>query len=63
MGDELGFGIRNTSKYCTFYSGGRNPEFIEGDIFRTIIPLETSTLIQSESETKMVLSWDQVGTK
>ncbi|HED06678.1 MAG TPA: hypothetical protein ENI57_01020 [Ignavibacteria bacterium] len=41
--EELGSGIRNIAKYCSFYSGGRNPEFIEGDIFKTIIPIEAST--------------------
>lgn len=38
--DELGSGIRNTSKYCSEYNDNRgNAEFIEGDVFRTIIPL------------------------
>jgi ATP-dependent DNA helicase RecG len=39
--DELGSGIRNAFKYCGIYSPGTNPEFIEGDIFKTIIPLKT----------------------
>ena len=30
--------MRNTYKYTQLYSGGI-PEFIEGDVFRTIIPL------------------------
>lgn len=38
--DELGSGMRNTYKYTQLYSGG-TPEFIEGDVFRTIIPLTT----------------------
>ncbi len=38
--DELGSGIRNTFKYCGIYTPGTKPEFIEGDIFKTIIPLE-----------------------
>ncbi len=38
LADELGSGMRNTYKYTKMYSGGE-PEFIEGDIFRTIIPL------------------------
>ena len=38
--DELGSGIRNTAKYCNEYNDNRgNAEFIEGDIFKTIIPL------------------------
>lgn len=38
LADELGSGMRNTYKYTQLYSGG-TPEFIEDDIFRTIIPL------------------------
>lgn len=38
LADELGSGMRNTYKYSKLYSG-ETPEFIEGDIFRTIIPL------------------------
>ena len=37
--DELGSGVRNTFKYCGIYSPGTIPEFIEGDVFRTILPL------------------------
>lgn len=36
--DELGSGIRNTIKYNKIYSGG-GAEFIEGDVFKTIIYL------------------------
>ena len=36
--DELGSGVRNICKYNKIYSGA-DPEFIEGDIFKTIIPL------------------------
>ncbi len=38
LADELGSGMRNTYKYTKLYSG-REPQFIEGDVFRTIIPL------------------------
>ena len=38
LADELGSGMRNTYKYTKLYSGG-NPEFIEGDVFRTVVPL------------------------
>lgn len=38
MVDELGSGVRNIYKYNKIYSGA-DPEFIEGDVFRTIIPL------------------------
>lgn len=39
LADELGSGTRNTYKYTKLYSGGE-PQFIEGDLFRTIIPLK-----------------------
>ena len=39
--DTLGSGVRNLYKYTNIYSGGE-PELIEGDIFKTIIPLERS---------------------
>jgi ATP-dependent DNA helicase RecG len=38
--DELGSGVRNTFKYCGIYTTGTKPEFIEDDVFRTIIPLK-----------------------
>lgn len=38
--EELGSGIRNTFKYCHMYSPGTIPEFIEADVFRTVIPIE-----------------------
>ncbi len=38
--DELGSGIRNTYKYCSIYTSGAEPEFIEEDVFKTIIPLK-----------------------
>lgn len=36
--DQLGSGVRNLYTYTKLYSGGE-PELIEGDIFKTIIPL------------------------
>ena len=44
LADELGSGMRNTYKYTRLYSGGI-PEFIEGDIFRTVVPL-TSVAVE-----------------
>ena len=38
LADELGSGMRNTYKYTKLYSGG-TPEFIEGNVFKTMIPL------------------------
>lgn len=39
LADELGSGMRNTYKYTQLYSGGI-PEFIEGNVFKTIVPLD-----------------------
>ncbi|MBZ9685767.1 putative DNA binding domain-containing protein [Clostridium estertheticum] len=36
--EELGSGVRNIYKYNKIYSGAA-PEFMEGDVFRTMIPL------------------------
>jgi ATP-dependent DNA helicase RecG len=38
--DWMGSGIRNLYKYTRIYSGGE-PELIEGDIFKTIIPIKS----------------------
>lgn len=38
LADELGSGMRNTYKYTRLYSEAE-PEFKEGDVFRTVIPL------------------------
>lgn len=37
--DRLGSGVRNLFKYSKFYSG-QDPELQEGDVFRTIVPLD-----------------------
>lgn len=37
--DELGSGVMNLHKYVQVYSG-KDPQMIEGDVFRTIIPLD-----------------------
>ena len=37
--DQLGSGVRNLFKYSKFYSG-KEPEFIEGDVFRIVVPLD-----------------------
>jgi ATP-dependent DNA helicase RecG len=39
--DKLGSGVRNLYKYTKIYSGGE-PELIEGDVFKTIVPLTSS---------------------
>ncbi|MDR0672035.1 MAG: DeoR family transcriptional regulator, partial [Oscillospiraceae bacterium] len=37
--DTLGSGVRNLYKYTKIYTNGGEPELIEGDVFRTIVPL------------------------
>ena len=37
--DQLGSGVRNLFKYSKFYSG-QEPKFVEGDVFRIIVPLD-----------------------
>ncbi|MEY8495590.1 winged helix-turn-helix transcriptional regulator [Lachnospiraceae bacterium 29-91] len=41
--DQLGSGVRNLFKYSRHYSG-REPEFLEGDVFRITVPLDNSYL-------------------
>jgi len=52
--DELGSGVRNIYKYNKIYSNA-DPKFIEGDIFKTIIPLnaQTSTKIFTSQDEKI----------
>lgn len=72
--DQLGSGVRNLFKYTKFYSG-KEPEFIEGDVFRIIVPLddaysfdfgtadreknENNAEIASESADKVPISADK----
>jgi ATP-dependent DNA helicase RecG len=39
--DQLGSGVRNLYRYTKIYSGGE-PQLIEGDVFKTIVPLDLS---------------------
>ena len=51
--DELGSGVRNTYKYCELYTPDTHPEFIEGDIFKAVIPLKrTSTQKTNQKNTQ-----------
>ena len=43
LADELGSGGRNLYRYVKRYSG-KNPELIDGDVFRIIVPLDDSYL-------------------
>ncbi len=37
--EELGTGVRNVSRLTRLYAGGKSAVFIEGDVFKTMIPL------------------------
>ncbi len=52
--DEIGSGIRNTKKYLPLYVDEAQPTFIEGNVFRTIIPLSLVTL---KKFTNQWLNW------
>jgi ATP-dependent DNA helicase RecG len=49
--DVIGSGVRNLFKYTKIYSGG-TPEFVEDDIFRTIVPLTSSTIAEGGDTSK-----------
>jgi len=52
--DEIGSGIRNTYKYIPLYVHNAKPVFIENDVFKTIIPLQSVNLATYSNE---MLSW------
>ncbi len=58
--DQLGSGVRNLFKYSKFYSG-KDPEFIEGDIFRIIVPLNDR--IMDEEITRLATQSTQLTTQ
>ncbi len=58
--DELGSGVRKLFKYCKAFCGS-DPQLIEGDVFRFILPLKAKATEQVGA--KSGPSRDQVGTK
>lgn len=44
--DELGSGVKNLYRYCRVYADGAEPQLIEGDVFKTIIPLSATVTAQ-----------------
>jgi ATP-dependent DNA helicase RecG len=52
--DEIGSGVRNTTKYLAFYVPGAEPLFLENDLFRTQIPLVFATLSRFSD---FILNW------
>ena len=37
--EELGSGVLNVHRFIHDYSGGDTPQFIEGNVFKMILPL------------------------
>jgi predicted HTH transcriptional regulator len=48
LADELGSGVRNLYKYGRRYSGG-DPELIDGDVFRIMMPLDDGYSFDAET--------------
>ncbi len=53
--DELGSGILNINKYCKTYSGQDHPEFIEGPVFKTIIPIDENLIADGATSEKVAI--------
>ena len=49
LADELGSGVRNLYHYVKRYSG-KDPELLDGDVFRIIVPLDDSYSAESEAD-------------
>jgi ATP-dependent DNA helicase RecG len=49
LADELGSGVRKLFKYAKRYSG-KEPELIDGDVFRTVVPLDDSYSFDGEED-------------
>lgn len=61
--DQLGSGVRKLFKYSKFYSG-KEPEFMEGDVFKIIVPLDENysydAIFENKNADKMPMSADKV---
>lgn len=55
--DEIGSGIRNTTKWLPRYVPDARPVFIEDDVFKTIIPLKVVTL---SDFVDLIINWLQI---
>lgn len=62
LADELGSGMRNTYKFTKLYSGGV-PQFLEGNIFKTIIPLNDTATLKSGPMNSDQVEQDEVARK
>lgn len=57
LADELGSGVRNLFKYGKRYSGA-DPQIIDGDIFKIIVPLDDSYSFDAETDKVQVKNND-----
>jgi ATP-dependent DNA helicase RecG len=57
--DKLGSGVRNLYKYTKIYSG-EEPELIEGDIFKTIVPLKGIGTISSTGDIPIIANKEEL---
>jgi ATP-dependent DNA helicase RecG len=60
LSDQLGSGVRNLYKYTKIYSNAE-PELVEDDIFRTVIPLNNSPIISTTSVGESMVEINNVG--
>lgn len=58
--DQLGSGVRKVTRYVGTYSGGKQAEFIEGDMFRTVIPLDERISVSTAIHTGVNAGADAV---
>lgn len=49
--EELGSGVRNLFHYTKAYSGGVEPQSIEEDIFKVVVPLDERLMLDNEQAT------------
>ena len=55
--DQLGSGVRNLFKYSRFYSG-QEPKFVEGDIFKIVVPLDDTYSFDLASDRNIIRNAD-----
>jgi len=65
--DQLGSGVHNLFKYSKYYSG-KEPELIEGDVFKIIVPLDDeysfdAQIGKSNPVDKTLISVDRIADK
>ncbi len=61
--DELGSGVRNVFRYAPEYTRGARPELIEGDVFKTIIPLRSAGIVEEKGPSNWLEVRDKVRSK